>query len=121
MDESYFLYYEELDWCEKFRKSGLRCWFHGQAVIYHKESISVGKASALKTYFMARNRMLFIRKNCSWPFVLFFSLFFVFVSSTKQALVFLRKGRADLIKWHYKGIWWNLTHGTKSKRLGFQT
>ncbi|WP_134087719.1 glycosyltransferase family 2 protein [Olivibacter sp. XZL3] len=120
MDESYFLYYEELDWCEKFRKSGLRCWFHGEAIIYHKESISVGKESALKTYFMARNRMLFIRKNCALPVVICFSLFFIGVSSFKQTLSFIKKGRGDLIKWHYKGIWWNLTHRKQSKTLGFQ-
>ena len=63
MDESYFLYYEELDWCEKFKRIGKTINFTGKTYIYHKESISVGKESAIKTYFMTRNRMLFIRKN----------------------------------------------------------
>src|SRR5690606_13845840 len=27
MAENYFLYYEELDWCEKFRKAGKQIWF----------------------------------------------------------------------------------------------
>src|SRR5690606_8499655 len=35
MEENYFLYYEELDWCEKFRKAGKKIWFTGRAKIYH--------------------------------------------------------------------------------------
>src|SRR5690606_7256217 len=65
MDENYFLYYEELDWCEKFKRNGKKIWFTGKAKVYHKESISVGKESILKTYFLIRNRILFIRKNTS--------------------------------------------------------
>src|SRR5690606_620299 len=34
MEENYFLYYEELDWCEKFRKAGKKIWFSGKAKIY---------------------------------------------------------------------------------------
>src|SRR5690606_22519583 len=59
MEENYFLYYEEIDWCEKFKKAGKKIWFTGRTKIYHKESISVGKESSLKTYFMHRNRMLY--------------------------------------------------------------
>lgn len=120
MDESYFLYYEELDWCEKFKRTGLKCWFHGGASIYHKESVTVGRQSALKTYFMARNRMLFIRKNGNWFTSICFSLFFILVSSSKQAISFLLQKRIDLIKWHYKGLWWNLIHTKNSQALGFK-
>jgi len=38
MDERYFLYYEELDWCEKFRRTGKKIWFTGKAAIFRKES-----------------------------------------------------------------------------------
>jgi len=120
MDERYFLYYEELDWCEKFKRAGFKTWFCGGAKVYHKESISVGKESALKCYFMARNRMLFIRKNTSAFTSLCFGFFFVLVASTKQALTYLVKGRLDLLKWHYKGVWWNFTHTRNSRILGFK-
>ncbi len=120
MDERYFLYYEELDWGEKFRRAGLKCWFCGAAHVYHKESVSVGKETPIKTYFMARNRMLFIRKNAGWLAIGCFSLFFLLIASTKQALVYIAKRRFDLIKWHYKGVWWNMTHATDSYDLGFK-
>src|SRR5690606_29058437 len=73
MAENFFLYYEELDWCEKFRRAGFRIGFTGKAKIYHKESMSVGKESRLKTYYMVRNRWLFIRRNTKWPVAAVFS------------------------------------------------
>ena len=36
MEEQFFLYYEELDWCEKFKRSGKKIWFTGRATILHK-------------------------------------------------------------------------------------
>ena len=49
MSEFYFLYYEELDWCERIRKEGLYYFISAPtAKIYHKESISVGKTNPLK-------------------------------------------------------------------------
>jgi len=120
MDESYFLYYEELDWCEKFKRIGKKIWFTGRTFVYHKESISVGKASALKTYFNTRNRMLFIRKNTGWLNTLFFSIYYTLIACPKDAIKFAISGRLDLAKWVCKGLFWNFTHPKNSKVLGFK-
>jgi GT2 family glycosyltransferase len=63
MAENFFLYYEEVDWCEMIMKAGYTAWVNTDALIYHKESVSVGKKSKLKEYFMNRNRILFTRRN----------------------------------------------------------
>lgn len=120
MDEGYFLYYEELDWCEKFKRAGFKTWFCGAAKVYHKESISVGKETPLKSYFMARNRIRFIRKNAKGLAFFCFMLFFVLIASTKQAAMYIVKGRWDLLKSHYRGIYWNFTHTVDSADLGFK-
>jgi hypothetical protein len=119
MDETYFLYYEELDWCEKFKRIGKQIWFTGKTHVYHKESISVGKASPLKIYFNTRNRMLFIRKNTGWLNTLFFSLYFTFIACPKAVLKYLLGGENKLAKWTLKGLWWNYTHGKNSRDLGY--
>jgi GT2 family glycosyltransferase len=119
MDETYFLYYEELDWCEKFKRIGKQIWFTGKTHVYHKESISVGKASPLKIYFNTRNRMLFIRKNTGWLNTLFFSLYFTFIACPKAVLKYLLTGENKLAKWTLKGLWWNYTHGKNSRHLGY--
>ncbi|MFY7651218.1 MAG: glycosyltransferase family 2 protein, partial [Chitinophagaceae bacterium] len=54
MYENYFLYYEEGDWCDRVKKAGFTIWVNTKALIYHKESVSVGQKSALKEYFMNR-------------------------------------------------------------------
>jgi len=120
MDERYFLYYEELDWCERFKRAGKKIWFTGKTKIYHKESISVGKESIIKTYFMTRNRMLFIRKNTGWLNTILFSIYYILVACGKQAYLYLKKGRKDLLKWLLHGIGWNLTHSKDSSYLGFK-
>jgi len=120
MDDLFFLYYEELDWCEKFIRAGKKIWFTGRTRVYHKESMSVGKDSSIKTYFMTRNRMLFIRRNTSLLNTVFFSLYYIGIASPKQIFLYFRKGRKDLIEWVIRGIGWNLTHSKKSTALGFK-
>lgn len=120
MTEHFFLYYEELDWCEKFKKAGKKIWFTGKAKVYHKESMSVGKESSIKTYFMTRNRMLFIRRNTGLLNTLTFSVYYLLFACSKQIVVNLSKGRTDLIQWVFKGILWNFTNSKNSDKLGFK-
>src|SRR3546814_8408247 len=49
---------------------------YGKRKIYHKESMSVGKESPLKTYFMVRNRWLFIRRNAQWLSTVIFGCYY---------------------------------------------
>jgi len=63
LDESYFMFYEEYDYCERVRQAGFQIYYDGRSHILHKQSISVGKNSPLKSYYMTRNRIYFSRKN----------------------------------------------------------
>jgi GT2 family glycosyltransferase len=120
MHDDFFLYYEELDWCEKFKRAGKKIWFNGRTKIYHKESMSVGKESSIKTYFMTRNRMLFIRRNTGLVNTILFSIYYIGLACPKQILVYIKKGRKDLIKWVFRGIGWNLVNGKNSSELGYK-
>jgi len=120
MADNFFLYYEELDWCERFKKAGKKIWFTGKTKIYHKESISVGKESKIKTYFMVRNRMLFIRRNTQLLNTILFSIYYMLFACPKQILVYLLKGRTDLIPWVFRGVIWNFTNSKNSHKLGFK-
>jgi GT2 family glycosyltransferase len=120
MHDHFFLYYEELDWCEKFKRAGKKIWFNGRTKIYHKESMSVGKESSIKTYFMTRNRMLFIRRNTGVVNTILFSIYYIGLACPKQLLVYIKKDRKDLIKWVFRGIGWNLVNGKNSSELGYK-
>lgn len=119
MEENYFLYYEEMDWCEKFKRNGKKIWFTGKVKIYHKESVSVGRESSLKTYFLTRNRMLFIRKNTSFLNQLIFSFYFFTIACPVLIFKYLISGKKKQIKWIGKGIMWNLKYPSNSSFLGF--
>lgn len=63
MPESYFLYYEEYDWCEQMKRAGFELWYYPGFKVIHKESRSTGKISNSKIYYLTRNRLIFARRN----------------------------------------------------------
>ncbi|MEM6321404.1 MAG: glycosyltransferase family 2 protein [Bacteroidota bacterium] len=107
MSEFFFLYYEELDWCEQIRRAGYTILLEPNATVYHKESISVGKGNPLKTYYLTRNRILFMARNRTAGQYLLFSLFLFFVTLPKNIVSYLVKGDWAHLAAFCKGIWWN--------------
>ncbi|WP_026763157.1 glycosyltransferase family 2 protein [Sediminibacterium salmoneum] len=120
MAENFFLYYEELDWADRIRRNGFDIWVNMKATIYHKESISVGKKSALKEYYMNRNRILFIRRNAPFLKAVCFYFYFLLIVTPRNLLAYIREKNYNFIKQLFNAIWWNLTNGVNSKQLGFK-
>lgn len=119
MPEHYFLYYEEMDWCEHIRKAGYTVWVNTQALIYHKESATVGSNSPLKEYFMNRNRILFIRRNCPLKVRMIFWPYFIFIVGLRNILGYIKNGQWSFIKLFVKAIVWNMTNDVNSTNLGY--
>lgn len=119
MAENFFLYYEEMDWCDHIKRAGYEVWVVASALIYHKESLSVGKVSALKEYFMNRNRILFIRRNAPLFARLFFYVYFTVFVATRNVVRYLKTGHKDFTGWLLKAIWWNISQKKDSMKLGY--
>lgn len=115
MPELFFLYYEELDWCETIKNNGYKIYVVPQAKIYHKESMSVGKNSTLKTYYLTRNRLLFMRRNTRGLTKVSWVLFFIFFSIPKNSLAFVLKRETEHLKAFWKGFMWNISHNSNGK------
>lgn len=109
MPESFFLYYEELDWCEQIRRAGFEVYVEPRAKIYHKESVSVGKLSTLKTYYLTRNRIFFMRRNRGALALILFSFFLTFFTIPKNVLLYLIKGEWAHLNVFLRAIWWNIS------------
>jgi len=106
--ESFFLYYEEWDWSARILKAGYKIWYTGKGLIYHKESISVGKKNPLKVYYHTRNRILYMRRNTNFFQFLVFMFFFLFFTAPKSILRFAFKREFTFLKAFLKGVLSNL-------------
>jgi len=105
----FFIYYEELDWSARIRRAGYNIYYQPKAVIYHKESITMGKESPIKAYYHNRNRILFMRRN-STPFQFSLFLFFLtFAIVPKTFFKYVFKGQFTHLKNLLRGLAWNLT------------
>lgn len=79
LDEQWFLYLEDVDWCMRARRKGYQIIYNPNAVIWHKTSSSTGHDSPVYLYYTMRNKILFVKKYSGvlhWgvrtPYFLFF-------------------------------------------------
>ncbi len=104
MPEAFFLYYEEIDWCAQINKAGYQLFYEPKSIVYHKDSLTVGSVSPVKTYYQVRNRVLFMRRNYSKPAFFLFSLYFISIASSKALFQYYVKKQTDLFDAHLQGL-----------------
>ena len=112
--DRFFLYYEELDWSQRIRNAGFLIQYQPTATIWHKESASVGRESTLRTYYLTRNRILFIRRHGSLAQRLAFYGFFTVAVLPKHVASYLLKGRIAHARAFMNATLWHLRNGTTS-------
>ena len=103
MPECYFLYYEEMDWSMMMKRNGYQIWYEPSATVYHKESQSTGANSPLKTYYLTRNRLLFIKRN-SEHFRLLSYLYMICIVATRDILKNILCAKPKLAQATIKGV-----------------
>lgn len=105
MDEDYFLYYEDTDWCLRGKKVGYQCVLAPSAKIYHKVSQSVAKLSSLNyIYYHTRNGLRMAWRMNGWPkrIVLLVWLSWLFFKQLIKLVICYRKDWARAV---IRGIW----------------
>ena len=95
LDERYFAYYDEAEWCKRLEKNGYQSYVVPQSFIYHKVSRSV--VGLVSTYLLTRNRLLWMKENLSF-------------SQRMQSFFYLRKE----FYWHLLNSW-GIVKGEYSK------
>jgi hypothetical protein len=69
LDESFFGYHEDADWCVRARAAGYRVVYAGTAAVLHKGGSSGDvrqPRSRPASYFLGRNGIAFARKHAAW-------------------------------------------------------
>lgn len=104
MPECYFLYYEELDWCERIKAAGYTIWYEPRCEVFHKESQSTGQMSPLRTYYLTRNRLLYAKRNRKGLTKLLSYQYQLLIALPKNVLADLFHLRFDLCRAQLVGV-----------------
>lgn len=67
LDESFYLYYEEADWCLRVRQAGYQIFAVPAALVFHKVSATLGATSPIIDYYMTRNQLRLISRHWAEP------------------------------------------------------
>ncbi len=109
LDEHYFLYYEETEWCVGVRRAGYTVAVVPTAKVWHKVSAALGPRSPLVTYYMTRNSLRFLWRvlpltRRAFPLTNFMA------RSLRQAVADSARGRSDHRDARLRGLW-DFAHG----------
>ncbi len=74
-DEDYFVYADDTDYCLRSRNAGFKNIYNPRARIWHKVSQATKRVSGASIYYMARNRILLVRKHANFWQYLFFNIY----------------------------------------------
>ncbi|MBV9772316.1 MAG: glycosyltransferase family 2 protein, partial [Gemmatimonadetes bacterium] len=77
LDERYFLYSEEVDWCLRAREAGWRLLYAPGSTVWHKGGQSVQYSSPLHDYHTVRGMLLLVRRfyPARLPLALMYSVY----------------------------------------------
>lgn len=94
LDENYFLYLEDTDYCQRANNSGFKILFVGASKIYHKVQSTTAKSNELlPLYYSVRNRLYFAKKNFNQFIYGVSFLYLIFVFGFK--LIFIYKNKNE--------------------------
>jgi len=104
-DSHYFMYLEDVDFCQRALRTGFQLVCQPKSVIWHLNAGSSGSGSQLQNYFFTRNRLYFAHKYASLraQFALLRqSLGFLFQKDKwkRQAVLDYFLGKMGIGSWH---------------------
>jgi len=77
MDERFFLYLEDVDYCYKLRKAEIPLIVIPGGLVWHKTSASVSKTAFVQHYYFVRNNMYFMQKYADFWHKIYYYPYFI--------------------------------------------
>lgn len=110
MPEMYQNYLEELDWVTNIKKAGYNIYYQPKSTVYIHQFQTESENSAIKTYYIFRNRIIFSLRNSKGVKRILSILFQLFIILPQNIILFLRKNEIDNIKASIRGSFWGIKH-----------
>lgn len=104
LDESYFLYNEDADYCLRASRARIRMVVDPLTIIYHKERSTDGGWKPYHIYYLIRNKLIFMKRYSPNIFVLW--IFYSIIGFVGLALStkWIFQNRSDLISAYLSAI-----------------
>lgn len=96
LDENYFLYLEDTDFCYRIKEAGYKIFMTPKSKIFHKVNSSTKNNSLLPLYYTTRNRLYFAKKNFKVAFYL--TLVYMLIVMTIKSIYWIIVGRGKYVK-----------------------
>lgn len=116
-DETFVFQSEEYDWEARAKNKGYKIYYAPGSKIWHKESMTIGRQSAFKAYFDARNPMIVMLKyRTPKQFKQYFWVHFK-TDVFRNSLVRIKKGLPKTAWSIWKGFFSGMRWGFAQKRF----
>ncbi len=114
LDERFFMYFEETEWCVRIRRAGFRIVYVPQSRVLHKIPLDARFDKEYLAYYMTRNRLLFLRAT-GVPLHTWLHALFVQDLRTYLSLVFRPKWRTRPGRIGMRHAWMDFWRGRFGK------
>ncbi|MBI5403574.1 MAG: glycosyltransferase family 2 protein [Ignavibacteriae bacterium] len=108
---------EEFDWQVRAKEAGFKIFYTPNAKIWHKDSMTIGKVSAFKAYYDAKNPMLVILKHKPAEYFKKFFWWQFWKGTVRSSLVYLKSFKPGISFKIWQGFFSALMWGIKNKRI----
>jgi len=109
LDDTYFLYFDETEWCARMIRASYDLLYVPQAIVWHVVSGSISDSDQ-KSYYINRNRLRFALKNFDLSYLPIFFAFFIAESIYAHTSAMKRKEFLSIARIRAKAVIWNFTH-----------
>ena len=105
LDEGYFCYWEETDYCLRAKRAGYKIVYIPKAKVWHKGGQSGKKIRGLSRYYTTRNRFKFMKKHATkWQYRCFLIYFFGFYFWLVMGYYLMLSRKPNLFASFYRGV-----------------
>lgn len=108
---------EEFDWQVRAKEAGFKIFYTPFAKIWHKDSMTIGKVSAFKAYYDAKNPILVILKHKQADFFRKFFWWQFKFGTVRASLIYLKQFKIGICIKVWQGFFSALIWGIKNKKL----
>jgi GT2 family glycosyltransferase len=86
LDERFYMYFEETEWCARARRAGFRVVYAPRARVWHKIAPNARSVSPFYHYLMTRNRLLYLRASGASPWTITRAILAILKTATSWSI-----------------------------------